>query len=293
MADPKFIEQLKSIVLQRISDDDLILPPLPPVVTAARRVIQSGVFDPDAAARAIEADPLVAARLLRLAGSSAYAGNGPVIHLPGAVRRIGQRTLAAFVDEVAAETVFVSHDDGINEACRGYWEHLVATGMVARDLVMRLTGSGQEKVAEAAYLAGLIHDIGKPVLASLLLDVERRVRKDNPSQGWLRTADFVELVSSAHRTVGLLVAAKWEFPSIVRRAISDNQTFETDEPFSVPNVVRLANALCKSQGLAGGAVDRVREEQIIVTGANLLNVQPEILDEVCDDLRARVTARLG
>ncbi len=293
MADPRFIEQLKSIVLQRISDDDLILPPLPSVVTAARRVIQLGGFDPDAAARAVEADPLVAARLLRLAGSSAYAGDGPVIHLPGAVRRIGQRTLAAFVDEVAAEAVFVSHDDGINEACRGYWEHLVATGMVARDLVMRLTGTGQEKVAEAAYLAGLIHDIGKPVLASLLLDVERRVRKDNPAQGWLRTADFVELVSSAHRTVGLLVAAKWEFPSIVRRAISDNLTFEIEEPFSVPNVVRLANALCKSQGLAGGTVDMTREEQIIVAGANLLNVQPEILDEVCDDLRGRVAARLG
>jgi HD-like signal output (HDOD) protein len=293
MADTKFIEQLKSIVLQRISDDDLILPPLPSVVTASRRLIQFGGFDPDAVAKALEADPLVAARLLRLAGSESYAGDGPVIHLPGAVRRIGQRTLASFVDEVAADAVFVSPDAGINEACRGYWEHLVATGTVARDLVIRLTGSGQEKVAEAAYLAGLIHDIGKPVLAAMLLDVERRVRKDNPSQGWLRTADFEGLVSSAHRTVGLLVAAKWEFPSIVRRAIGDNLNYETEEPFSVPNVVRLANALCKLQGLYVGAVDMAKEEQVIVTGANLLNVHPEILDEVCDDLRARVTARLG
>ena len=44
----------------------------------------------------------------------------------------------------------------------------MAVGMLARD-VLALTG---EPDSDSAYLAGLLHDVGKPVIATVLLELE-------------------------------------------------------------------------------------------------------------------------
>lgn len=292
MADLRFLQQLKGVVLQRISDDDLVLPPQPAVMEAARASLR-GRFDPDATAHALEADPLIAARVLRVASAGAGPGQGPIINLPAAVRRLGQGAVAGLLDELALVPVFVSPDEGINRTCRGIAEHLLGTATVARDLVLGLTGQGQEKVAEAAFLGGLMHDLGKPVLAALLLDAERRLRAAAPGKAWLSAGAFAELVHSAHRTVGLLAAARWHFPALVRKALADVEGYDATEPFSVPNVVRLANALCKRAGVYAGPQAPAAVARIIDEGTRLLSLPPGLAEQVCARLGERVRARLA
>ena len=74
--------------------------------------------------------------------------------------------------------MFISRDPFIRQQFQGIWEHCLGVAHVARELAAR-TGLK----ADTAYLAGLFHDIGKPVVAALLLDLERQGQQNTEAFG--------------------------------------------------------------------------------------------------------------
>jgi HD-like signal output (HDOD) protein len=96
-----------------------------------------------------------------------------------AVARLGIKTLVTLLQELAAEQVFTSRDPVIRNTFRGIWEHCLGVAHLSRDLAGMVKGM----VPDTAYLAGLFHDIGKPVVAAMLLEAERAAA--NGSSTWL------------------------------------------------------------------------------------------------------------
>lgn len=286
-----FVDQLKGIVIQRVADDDVPLPSLPQVLMNSLKELRKDDFDLAQITSFLEADPLVTARVLRLANSAAYASRQPIVTIGAAVGRVGGLALRPFLTELAAERVFASKNNEINKACRGLWQHSVATGMVARDLAAKVFRLGHGDIAEAAYMAGLLHDIGKPILAAVLLDAEKRLLGARAAT-WLTTEAWLNLLGSAHRSVGLLVAAQWDMPLLVRLGISNITEFDRAEPYAVGNFVRLANALTKRASIYVGPFDKAQVDRLIEQGQQLLGFTPDVLIEVCDGLAGRVAGRL-
>lgn len=293
MSDPQdaFVQQLKGIVIQRVADDDVPLPSLPHVLMNALTELRKDEFDLAHVTELLEADPLVTARVLRLSNSAAYASRQPIVTIGAAVGRVGGLALRPFLTEIAAERVFASKNPEINRACRGLWQHSVATAMVSRDLAAKVFRLGHGDIAEAAYMAGLLHDIGKPILAAVLLDAEKRLLGAR-SATWLTTESWLNLLGSAHRSVGLLVAAQWQMPMLVRLGISNITEFERSEPYAVSNFVRLANALTKRAAIYVGPFDKSQVDAMILQGQALLGLTPDVFAEVCDGLAGRVAGRL-
>lgn len=293
MSDPQdaFVEQLKKIVIQRVADDEVPLPSLPQVLMNSLKELRKEEFDLAKVTQFLEADPLVTARVLRLANSAAYAARQPTVTIAGAVGRVGGLALRPFLTELAAEQVFASKNSEINKACRGLWQHSVATAMVARDLAAKVFRLGHGDIAESAYMAGLLHDIGKPILAAVLLDAEKRLLGAK-SATWLTTESWLNLLGGAHRTVGLLVAALWDMPLMVRLGISNITEFDRSEPYAVGNFVRLANGLTKRASIYVGPFDATQIDNLIAQGQDLLGFTPDVLVEVCDGLVGKVAGRL-
>lgn len=286
-----FVEQLKGIVIQRVADDDVPLPSLPHVLMNALTELRKEDFDLAQVTELLEADPLVTARVLRLSNSAVYASRQPILTIGAAVGRVGGLALRPFLTEIAAERVFASKNPEINKACRGLWQHSVATAIVSRDLAAKVFRLGHGDIAEAAYMAGLLHDMGKPILAAVLLDAEKRLLGAR-SATWLTTESWLNLLGSAHRSVGLLVAAQWQMPLLVRLGISNITQFERSEPYAVSNFVRLANALTKRAAIYVGSFDRNQVDAMILEGQGLLGFTADVLVEVCDGLAGRVAGRL-
>ena len=285
-------DELKSLVLQRVASDQLTLPAMPMVAVKALQVLRSKGASLQAAAAVLENDPLVSARVLRIANSAAYATRESAVSVAQAVARLGATSLETVLVEVSASGVFASRNKDINAACRRLWEHSLATAVLARDLAMLVFGQVGQEFAQAAFLAGLLHDIGKPVLASVMLETEKKLG-GHQGATWMPMETWLDLVEGAHRTVGLLVAARWDMPALVRRGMADLGEYEPSEPHSMRNFVRLANTLVKRAGLYAGRPSDERFDETVAEGALILAIDTERLDGLLAGLEDRVRQRIS
>lgn len=285
-------EELKGLVLKRVLGDELTLPAMPLVAVKALHLLRSPSASLGAVAAILENDPLVSAQVLRLANSAVYAARESAVSISQAVSRVGMRALEAVLIEVSASGVFASKNKDINAACQRMWEHSLATGVLARDIAGLVFGAAGQEFAQTAFLSGLLHDIGKPVLAAVLLETEKKLPGGAanaciPMEAWL------DLIDGAHRTVGLLVAAKWEMPALVRRGMTDLGAYETTEPHSMRNFVRLANSAVKLAGMFAGRASSEDLEGAVASGCQVLSLERSKVDALLQDLGGRVKQRIS
>ena len=275
--------QVEQILLKRIAENTLALPAANPVVSKCLTLTRDPNFSMREAAKLVEQEPVLAARVLRSANSAANAGIDKAKSIPQALTRIGMERLKTVLVEVSAQRLFESRDARIAEACRGLWDHSLAVAIVARD-VAALSGAED---SEAAYLAGLLHDVGKPAVAWGLLEAERVV-VGTRTNFWIEPGSWVQVIQSCHRSVGVALSQRWMLGESVSRAIADCAEYDAGERVSTANCVRFANALTKREGLYVGEVDHEDNNALIMIGRSLLNVDDSVLSRLCTGLADRV-----
>ncbi len=276
--------KVREVLAEKLKGNSLKLPALPEVAVSCLEL----AHDPDvkfsALASVIERDPFIASRVVRLGNSAMFGGLARVTSVEGAVARLGIRSLVTLLQELAAEQVFVSRDPVIRDAFRGIWAHCLGVATLARDLATITRGTNPN----TAYLAGLFHDIGKPVVGSLLLEQERGAKK-----GHFRMAAPVWLgvVEELYRDVGAILALRWFLPREVANAIAAADVYDLRRGrFSAANMVRLANALCAQEGLDSMERDPLNADRAILQGRQVLQLRAEQLTQVTNGIVERVAA---
>jgi putative nucleotidyltransferase with HDIG domain len=275
--------RLEKIILGRIADDKLVLPAAPALATRCMSLLEEKEANLKGCASIMEHDPVLSAQVLRIANSVAYGG-GTVRTVEQAVMRLGAQKLRSFFLTISAFKIFDSRDPRISKATSGLWEHSLATGLLARDL-SALAGSAD---ADLAYLTGLLHDVGKPILASMLLEAERLASSSRPSVQWFSSEVWIDAVQRSHRAVGAALAAKWRLPETVVQTIKEGAEFDPVNRNGPANFVRFANAVTKQLGLYVGAVDAEEIDALIMIGRTLLGIDDEVLERLSAELKARV-----
>jgi putative nucleotidyltransferase with HDIG domain len=286
MSAEKLAQELKGILVKRIQTDQLVVPTIPAIVQKVQDVLREG--DAAAVKRAaeiLEQDPFLSARALRaaVAGAKGAAAGARKPTVGDVVAKLGPRGVKALLVEASAQKVFVSRDAAIANALRRIWEHSVAVATLARD-VLALSGHGD---SDAAYLAGLLHDIGKPVVASILLEAERQTT-ELYNRPWIDCGDWVAAIASTHRAVGLALAEKWQLPETLLRCMQENLDYDNADRASLVNAVCFANALAKKCGVYVGAVDADDADAIVMIGRSLIGVNDEVLKTLTKGLKDRV-----
>lgn len=272
-------EQITKVVLKRLESDTLVIPPLPAAATVCLKMLNDPKSSLKQVAVSMARDPLLSAQILRLANTAAYGSTG-VKTLDQAVSRLGQAKTKSMILQASTAKLFESRDQRIGAACKGIWEHSVAVGLLARDLAS-VTGQGD---GEVAYLAGLLHDIGKPIIAVILLEVERQT---STSKGWIESDAWIDVISETHRKVGTALAEKWNLPEEVQAAVRDCGDYDPAERHGAANFVRFANAVAKSQGIAVGSVSADEAAALIMVGRSLLGIDEDVFAQLTKGLQAR------
>lgn len=285
--------QVGGAILKRVAEDDLVLPALPWVLRAAAHRLGESPFQAAAVGEAIAPDVLAVARLLRVANSSAYSDGTAVTAVVPALERLGARIVRIFLDDAGCDRMLASREPQINPARQRAWEHGVAVGLVARDLAGFASNLGHGTVAESAYLGGLLHDLGKPVVAALLIDSEHRLASAGLKR-WLSVDQWRAVVMGTHATVGRLLAVKWGFPAAIRQCIAETYSFDRWTPYAISNFVCVANALVEKAGFdLGPPADEAAMNLVLSDGPKLLGISASHLDRACRDLEARVANLVG
>lgn len=276
-------QEAQIILEKRIADNQLNLPPPPAVAMKAMALLRDPNFTPKDAASLIERDAVVAARVLKAATAIQSSGGERPRSLPQALTRLGGDKLRAVLAEISANRLFESRDQRIVDATHGLWEHSLGVAILSRD-VAALCGVEE---TEAAYLSGLLHDIGKPVVAWLLLEAEKSV-VGTRTNVWIEPEVWIEVVNKVHRVIGMALAAKWGLPDSISGSIQDISEYNGSDRLSVPNCVRFANALVKREGLYVGKYDASDMDAMVMIGRSLLGIDDNVLARLSNGLTDRV-----
>ena len=112
----------------------------------------------DAAARLVQAEPLLAARTVAIANSVAYNRTGSdVTNVRAAVQRVGFRTLGALAAAVAVRQLASEiRDPGLRQKAEALWAHSAHVAALAQVIARRVSFVDPE----TALFAGIVHEVG-------------------------------------------------------------------------------------------------------------------------------------
>jgi len=205
--DDEAVQQLRADVIARKN-----LPTIPTVLTRILRLIESETGSGRELIEVIEHDQVLTAKLLRLANSAFFGQSRRVATVPRAVVLLGYSTVRNLALGVK---VWDALGRGIARGrLEELWMHAVAVAVSLKTLAARLrTGNPDE-----AFTAGLLHDIGRLVLASRFQRDYWRVL------GEAGEGETVEAVESAsfgvdHAEVGGWVLESWGLPPAIVEAV--------------------------------------------------------------------------
>jgi putative nucleotidyltransferase with HDIG domain len=201
-------EQIRTALLARIEDRHLELPLLPTIVWEVMELTSSDDVDTRKLSALIHRDQALASHILRVANSPAYMPRMPIVSLQQAVSRLGAATLGeiAFAISIQSRVFDVA---GYEHEIRTLWHHAVGTGAYAKEIA-RLRRSN----VEGAFLCGLLHDIGKPVLLQTLVDIQRSFGVT------VDPAAVSAVMEACHTQVGHHIATEWGLPPHVTESIT-------------------------------------------------------------------------
>lgn len=188
------------------------LPPLAPAVRRLLALFDGATVNYAALEEAVRHEPVLAGRVLRLANSSFFGFAGRIGSLREACMVLGSQTLRQIV--LAATAVENLTADSALLDTRALWSHALATAAIARRLAQTL-GSD----VEDAFTAGLLHDLGKLVLAAWFQAEYREALALQSVQGGLLMDAERTVLGTDHGSFGEKLARKWHFPETLAVAI--------------------------------------------------------------------------
>jgi putative nucleotidyltransferase with HDIG domain len=193
-----------------------ILPSPPAFYFALVRALRSHDIDLDNLTTHAAKDPALTAKLLQLANSAALGLRQQVTRVQDAISYLGLETTRSLV--LLAHSF--SYCDKIRAAgfsLERLWQHSLRVGNLARVIAREEKASAE--VIDESFLAGLLHDIGKLLLAVNMPDEYSRVieRTQEGCSPW--QAEF-EIFGATHAEVGAELMAAWNLPLSIVEALA-------------------------------------------------------------------------
>jgi putative nucleotidyltransferase with HDIG domain len=182
------------------------------------------------AAQIIGRDVAMTANIMKLVNSAFFGSRRPITTIDRAVAYLGMDTLGALV---LGHSVFQS---GIATGIDGFsleelWQHTEQTAAAARAIALSENLSVAR--ADEAFLAGVLHDVGKVVFATKAAGL--------PND----TMDVVAQMEAHHAEVGAYLLGLWGFPNSIVEAVAFHHTPEraSEKGFGLSGIVHVADRL--------------------------------------------------
>jgi HD-like signal output (HDOD) protein len=206
------------------------LPAVPKIVHELIDSFNNDDVSIEAISKKIAADPVLSARLLRLANSAYYHVSRTVGTVDDALMMLGFVTVRTLVISSGLTSGFKSMP-GLD--LNKFWKYSLQTAAVSR-WVAKATGQNQEQ----AFTVGLMHGIGQLVMHAgmpePMLQIDKIASPFDPRRFDMERTSF----GYHFATVGAELARQWKFPPAFAQAIE-----YFPEPLSAPTFDPMAAVL--------------------------------------------------
>ena len=203
-------EEIRENIQKKI-DSIRELPTLPEIVFKSSKLLS----DPDTSIKIIvkelEKDQSICSKLLRLVNSAFYGFPGEVESVHQAVVILGFNTVRNAIISISLINTFPMIGQIQEEFdIRVLWEHSIGCGLISQYLSKEFGIDPKDE----SYIAGILHDIGKVVLAAYFPVYFSYLIETTGGDISLFYDKENEILGINHTEIGYKVSKKWNFPQL-------------------------------------------------------------------------------
>lgn len=216
MITPEKIQERVKTIIQ--------LPALPTVALEVIQMVDNPKTSASKLGRLISSDQALTAKVLKIANSPFYGFPKKISTIEFAIIVIGFDALREIVISISLVNSLQKKSDTYFDAKR-FWDHSIATGVIARRLARDLG----YRISGEVFVAGILHDMGISILHRYFANEFRRIVETvrNSELSFLEAEKNILQVT--HADVGGWLAARWNLPDHLTEAISLHHTPASSE----------------------------------------------------------------
>ncbi|MBV1879435.1 MAG: HDOD domain-containing protein [Pseudomonadales bacterium] len=201
MSDPARAEQVKMIFEDKLERKELVLPLLPQVAAMVIQLSSDPEADAQQLSKLIQGDQALAGHVMRIANSPIYRPVTAFVSLQQAIARLGIITIGEISLATSLNSDLFSAP-GSEKLLKTLWHDALTCSAWSREIArMRRTN------VESSFLAGLLCQIGKPVVVQGVAEFD------------LSSDANQALLEQYYVRAGALLANIWQLPEIVGHVI--------------------------------------------------------------------------
>jgi putative nucleotidyltransferase with HDIG domain len=198
------------------------LPTIPHILAEVNKMLQETGVSIEKMGDIIESDHVLTSRILKLANSAFYGFRSKIVDIRQAVMILGFNTVRNALTAVSVIDLFRAKEKYGGFDIRELWEHSAAVAITGKHLAERAHLASPSD----CFVAGLLHDIGKLIMAQYFTDIFKQTleltRKKNIS---FFDAER-EISPIDHALIGGYLARKWQLPDCLVDAITYHHTVD-------------------------------------------------------------------
>jgi putative nucleotidyltransferase with HDIG domain len=236
-------------VVERIQN----LPTLPIVVAQILKLVSSRESDANDVQSLLARDQSLTTKIMRLVNSSFYGYSGRITTLQQAVVILGFDTIKSIALSATVFSAFPSRARTTFDR-EAFWRHSIATAVAAR----LLAKESRYPQVEEAFVAGILHDIGKVVLDEYATELFDSVLAYVEEHDVLIYEAEREVLGFSHAQIGRWLATKWGLPAeFVDVIFYHHQPGNAQKAAHLTAIVHTADVLARTLKLGSGGDNKV------------------------------------
>lgn len=268
-------------VREKIAKNPELIPSLPDVVGKALELVDKPGVSPKDFEVLLAQDPPLVATMLKFANSPIHGFAHEKETIRDAIIGIGLNGLRSILLASTLKRFLGSQFTCYGKDPRTLWHHALAVANGAKILTQRLPDSPVN--AEEMFVAGLLHDLGKLVLAPFL----SRMGQDLSDTA--EPLHFAEerLLGIHHQEAGGIIAEKWKMKPVILAVIRDHHFKACPKDYRVAMaIVRLADEWATANGMGAGKLESNRA--MLEEDLDILGLRPDEWEAVQATLSEKV-----
>lgn len=236
-------DQMEDRALREIVAQLDRLPSLPSLYIEVNQAIASPDASLQTIGRIVSRDIAMSTKLLRLVNSAFFMLRRRIVSVEEAVVYLGTETLKNLVLTLHIFSQFPAGVSIEGFSMPHLTRHSLTTAGIARAIT--LTETEERHQAEEASTAGMLHDIGRLILATNLPDVYVHVYRRAREEAQPMHEVEMEVLGVSHAQIGAYLLGVWGLPPAVVEAVAEHHALErvTSHGFSATIAVHVADIL--------------------------------------------------
>jgi putative nucleotidyltransferase with HDIG domain len=217
------------------------LPATPRLYLQVTEELRSSNGSLEVVSHLIRQDPVMSAKMLQLVNSAFFALHHEVFDALDAATILGTDRLKSLILLVGIFSQY-QEAEGVCPSVEALLAHSLQVGVYARAIALSETKDAG--TAEAAFTAGVLHDMGKMILAGNMPVLYDEVRKLRVSKHLSNHSAELEMFGATHANVGACLLASWGLPLPILEAVAWHHEPErsSERAFCLLAAVHAANA---------------------------------------------------